>query len=96
MGPRALFSGSSKPNVGWERRAATVLPPTSWTSGASAAKLSEGEYFRGILAPMFFDAMATGSSSHGENPVLGFVPYLNGGLFRRSALEDRINDIGAK
>ena len=54
----------------------------------------EGEYFRGILAPMFFDAMATGSSSHGENPVLGFVPYLNGGLFRRSALEDRINDIG--
>ena len=54
----------------------------------------EGEYFRGILAPMFFDAMATGSSSHGENPVLGFVPYLNGGLFRRSAQEDRINDLG--
>ena len=43
---------------------------------------------------MFFDAMATGSSSQGEHPVLGFVPYLNGGLFRRSALEDRINDEG--
>ena len=54
----------------------------------------EGEYFRGILAPIFFDAMATGSSSRGEHPVLGFVPYLNGGLFRRSALEDRINDAG--
>ena len=54
----------------------------------------EGEYFRGILAPMFFDAMATGSSSEGEHPVLGFVPYLNGGLFRRSALEDRISDVG--
>ena len=54
----------------------------------------EGEYYRGILAPMFFDAMATGSSSRGENPVLGYVPYLNGGLFRRSALEDRINDAG--
>ena len=54
----------------------------------------EGEYYRGILAPMFFDAMATGSSSRGEHPVLGFVPYLNGGLFRRSALEDRINDAG--
>ena len=54
----------------------------------------EGEYFRGILAPMFFDAMATGSSSQGEHPVLGFVPYLNGGLFRRSALEDRISDVG--
>ena len=54
----------------------------------------EGEYYRGILAPMFFDAMATGSSSRGEHPVLGFVPYLNGGLFRRSALEDRIHDGG--
>ena len=54
----------------------------------------QGEYYRGILAPIFFDAMATGSSSRGEHPVLGFVPYLNGGLFRRSALEDRINDAG--
>ena len=54
----------------------------------------EGEYYRGILSPMFFDAMATGSSSRSEHPVLGFVPYLNGGLFRRSALEDRINDAG--
>ena len=54
----------------------------------------EGEYYRGILSPMFFDAMATGSSSRGEHPVLGFVPYLNGGLFRRSTLEDRIHDAG--
>ena len=54
----------------------------------------DGEFYRGILSPMFFDAMATGSSSRGEHPVLGFVPYLNGGLFRRSALEDRINDGG--
>ena len=58
------------------------------------SETQEGEYYRGILAPMFFDAMATGSSSRGEHPVLGFVPYLNGGLFRRSALEDRINDAG--
>ena len=58
------------------------------------SQTDEGEYYRGILSPMFFDAMATGSSSRGEHPVLGFVPYLNGGLFRRSALEDRINDAG--
>ncbi len=58
------------------------------------AETQEGEYYRGILAPMFFDAMATGSSSRGEHPVLGFVPYLNGGLFRRNALEDRIDDAG--
>ena len=59
------------------------------------AETPEGEYYRGILAPMFFDAMATGSNSRQlKYPVLGFVPYLNGGLFRRSALEDRINDAG--
>ena len=58
------------------------------------ANTQEGEYYRGILSPMFFDAMATGSSSRGEHSVLGFVPYLNGGLFRRSALEDRIHDRG--
>ena len=58
------------------------------------AETQEGEYYPGILAPMFFDAMATGSSSRGEHPVLGFVPYLNGGLFRRNALEDRIDDAG--
>ena len=56
------------------------------------ADTQEGEYYGGILSPMFFDAMATGSSSRGEHPVLGFVPYLNGGLFRRSGLEDHIND----
>ena len=58
------------------------------------AETQESEYYRGILAPMFFDAMATGSSSRGEHPVLGFVPYLNGGLVRRNVLEDRIDDAG--
>ena len=61
---------------------------------ALRSQTDEGEYYPGILSPMFFDAMATGSSTRSEHPVLGFVPYLNGGLFRRSALEDRINDAG--
>lgn len=54
----------------------------------------EKEYYRGLLVPLFFDAMATGSSSRGENALLGCVPYLNGGLFRRNALEDRVDDAG--
>ena len=61
---------------------------------ARRSQTNEGEYYRGILSPMFFDAMATGSSSRSEHPVLGFVPYLNGGLFRRSALEDHVNGAG--
>ena len=58
------------------------------------SETQEGNYYQGILAPMFFDAMATGGSSRGEHPVLGFVPYLNGGLFRRDVMEDRIEDAG--
>ena len=58
------------------------------------ADAEDGEYYRGILVPMFFDAMATGSSSRNDHPILGYVPYLNGGLFRRNALEDRIHDAG--
>ena len=54
----------------------------------------EGNYFSGMLIPLFFDAMATGSSSAGQNPLLGYVPYLNGGLFRPNALEDHIRDSG--
>ena len=52
------------------------------------------EYYCGLLVPLFFDALATGSSSAGENQLLGFVPYLNGGLFRGNALEDRIREAG--
>ncbi len=62
-----------------------------WGQRASTAA---DEYYRDILVPLFFDAMATGSSSRGEDPILGFVPYLNGGLFRRNALEDRVDDAG--
>ena len=53
----------------------------------------EGEYYAGLLEPLFFEALATGI--RGDDQSLGFVPYLNGGLFRRNALEDRINDAGA-
>ena len=52
------------------------------------------EYYRDILVPLFFDAMATGNSTNEQNPLLGYVPYLNGGLFRRDPLEYRINDAG--
>ena len=57
------------------------------------SQMGDGEYYRDMLSPLFFNAMATGSTSLGQHPVLGYVPYLNGGLFRRSAMEDRINDV---
>ena len=88
------FYGSSKPSVGWGSPAGKAPSRYLLDLWARRSQTDEGEYYRGILSPMFFDAMATGSSSRSEHPVLGFVPYLNGGLFRRSALEDRINDAG--
>ena len=51
-----------------------------------------GEYYSDLLEPLFYDALATGS--RGDNQTFGFIPYLNGGLFRRNALEDSINDGG--
>ena len=50
------------------------------------------EYYSDLLEPLFFDALATGS--RGDDQTFGFIPYLNGGLFRRNALEDSINDGG--
>ena len=50
----------------------------------------EQNYYQGVLLPLFFEAMATGIYSTSEHPILGYVPYLNGGLFQRNALEERI------
>ena len=61
---------------------------------AARLETAAGEYYRGLLLPLFFDAMATGSAAAGNHPQLGFIPYLNGGLFRRNSLEDRIDDAG--
>ena len=50
----------------------------------------EGNYYRGVLLPLFFEAMATGVYSTSEHQIFGYVPYLNGGLFHPNALEDQI------
>ena len=50
----------------------------------------EGDYYRGVLLPLFFEAMATGIYSASEHPTLGYVPYLNGGLFQPNELEEEI------
>ena len=80
--------GSCKPSAGLEN-------PDGQGSSTYLLDLwhgKEGEYYSNLLEPLFFDALATGS--RGDDPTFGFVPYLNGGLFRRNALEDAINDGG--
>ena len=55
-----------------------------------------GGYYRRVLRLLFFDAMARplNRRSSEVKERLGEIPYLNGGLFRTNALEDRIDDGG--
>lgn len=59
-------------------------------------KTSGGGYYRRGLHPLFFEAMAQplNRRSAEVRSLLGEIPYLNGGLFRTNALEDRIDDCG--
>ena len=54
----------------------------------------ERDYYRGVLLPLFFEAMATGMYSTSEHEILGYVPYLNGGLFQPNGLEEKITADG--
>ncbi len=55
-----------------------------------------GGYYRRVLHLLFFDAMARPRDRRSAEAKdrLGEIPYLNGGLFRTNALEDRIEDGG--
>ncbi len=51
-------------------------------------------YYRGMLIPLFFEALARRNPGQEVRNILGYTPYLNGGLFRRNRLEDRVHDGG--
>lgn len=48
-----------------------------------------------VLAPLFFDCLSTPRARRGASALaLGVIPYLNGGLFARSAFEQRNPSLG--
>jgi hypothetical protein len=61
-----------------------------WNRRAAAP----GGFYQGMLKPLFFDAMARRNPGQQIRDLLGYTPYLNGGLFRGNALEDRIDAAG--
>lgn len=67
-------------------------PATYLTDLWHEATSSGGGYYRRVLRLLFFDAMARPHSRRSAETKerLGEIPYLNGGLFRTNALEDRI------
>ena len=62
----------------WEKRGQAPVP----------------EYYRGVLRPLFFEAMAVPRPSPEVAALLGYTPYLNGGLFRPNRLEDEVDSKG--
>lgn len=54
-----------------------------------------GGYYNGLLKRLFFEAMARRTKKDEVRDLLGYIPYLNGGLFRTNRLEDRIDSGGA-
>lgn len=58
------------------------------------ARPGAGTFFRALLGPLFFGALNTRPERRApEARSLGPLPYLNGGLFERHALERRFPDL---
>jgi adenine-specific DNA-methyltransferase len=53
-----------------------------------------GGYYNGLMKRLFFEAMARRTQKEEVRDLLGYIPYLNGGLFRTNRLEDRIDSGG--
>lgn len=61
-----------------------------WNRGAQSGLT----FWSGMLRPLFFEAMAQARPSAEVRALLGDVPFLNGGLFRNSSLEDDVEELG--
>jgi adenine-specific DNA-methyltransferase len=55
---------------------------------------TKGGYYHEILRPLFFKVLARRNPGEEVRKLLGYTPYLNGGLFRTNPLEDSIEDKG--
>ena len=62
------------------------------TNRYAECMISGGGYHRRVLAPLFFGTLNTHPRNRAQHArTFGRVPFLNGGLFARSALERRLN-----
>lgn len=73
----------------WQPSESSKYLTTLWSKREQA-----GGYYGGILLPLFFKALARRNPGQEVRDILGYTPYLNGGLFRRNHLEDRIEEGG--
>jgi hypothetical protein len=55
---------------------------------------SNDGFYREVLLPLFFESMSTRHPRHEVLELLGYNPYLNGGLFRRNVQEEKVSAAG--
>ena len=73
--------------AGAERAGVTALPP-------AGVRARPATFYRAVLCPLFFGALNTRPERRDAAArALGELPYLNGGLFERHALERRFPDL---
>jgi len=53
--------------------------------------IDDQSFYASRLMPLFFEGLAVEGKQ--ESPVIGKVPFLNGGLFERADLDDQVEDI---
>lgn len=73
----------------WQPRESSRYLVTLWSKREETC-----EYYGDILVPLFFKALAERNPGQVVRDILGYTPYLNGGLFRRNPLEDRMEEGG--
>lgn len=56
-----------------------------------AGPVGRQSFYRSRLCPLFFEGLAV--EGRQQSDAIGSVPFLNGGLFERSALDDKVQDI---
>lgn len=65
--------------------------PALWEDYESGGR-EEDDFYDARLKPLFFEGFNSRDEGRGEDPVIGVVPYLNGGLFEEDA-DDRDESI---
>ena len=77
---RALYAAHVSGTLRVPLAGGTRRVPDTWAS-----------FYKGRLWPLFFEGLAVEGKQ--ESEAYGCVPYLNGGLFERSELDERVTDL---
>jgi len=76
---------------GWLRFGTDDRPQNYLQKLLQAGPIGRQSWYNSRLKVLFFEGMA--KPEHNKQEIVGQVPYLNGGLFEKQSLDDRVTDI---